>query len=408
MRLFRYVADFPRELRVLPKSIHRVSLVIFLYVTAWGVLDPFLTLYFHDIFGNYTAVALLSALVYFFSIFLSLPFGDLTDIVSKKKLMRIFLILYIPFGFILAMLSTFFQFAVFRVYHAFLATGLWSSAETYVRAHSPPRKTAEAMGYFDSAGALATVIGAFAGGFLMTAFGINALFYLFSIFMIAALFVLPGMPDHHGTPSVWRGVGQLKTAGVFRFEFRDYLRAPGLFHVSLLSFITNTLYFSTFIVLPLFSDKLGANYAETGLIYAAFGIPALFEAPFSVLTRTFNRKVVLSAGGFFSALCLAAAYLADSLLTLFVLSLLISLGLSLLRPVIEGMATELMPRHKVGEFNGVYRSIVLLAAAVGSFVVGPIADKFSIQTPFLLGAVLMTVFLVVVLFSRLPNNSEKL
>lgn len=408
MRLFHYVADFPSELKTLPSSVRRVSLVVFLYMIAWGALDPFLTLYFHDLFGNYTSVAAISALLYFFSMLLSLPFGDLADIVSKKKLMRIFLVLYLPFGFILASLSTFFQFALFRIYHAVLATGLWSSAETYVRAHSPSHKASESMGFFDSANALAIVVGAVTGGFLMTAFGINFLFYIFTIFVIAALAVFPYLPDHYGVSSLWSGVRQLRRNGVFRFELRDYFLVRGLPLVSLLVFMMRSVSFGALIVLPLFSDKLGANYIQTGLIYAIFALPTVFEAPFSIFSERFDRKKILIAGGLASVLFLGGAFMSDSVISLFTFTLFMALAFALINPAIEGIATELMPRPKIGELNGVYRSVVLLAAAIGSLVVGPIADRFSIQTPFLVGAGLMTVFVALVLLFKLPETSKNI
>lgn len=406
MRLFHYVADFPSDLGTLPSSIRRVSLVIFLYTTIWGALDPFLTLYFYDLFGTYTAVAVLSAFLYFFSMLLSLPLGDLADIVSKKKLMRVFLILYLPFGFILASLSTFLQFAFFRVYHAALATGLWSSAETYVRAHSPPRKSSESMGFFDSAIALATLVGAVSGGFVVEVFGIDFLFYVFAIFVIAALSVFPYLPDHHGVSSFWSGVTQLKRNGVFRFELRDYFRVRGLPFVSLLAFMIRSVSFGTLIVLPLFSDKIGASYIETGLIYAVFALPTVFEAPFSIFSDRFDRKKVLIAGGLASVLFLGGAFVSNGIISLFIFTLFAALAFALINPAIEGIATELMPRHKIGELNGVYRSVVLLAASAGSFIIGPIADNFSIQTPFLVGAGLMAVFVALVLLFKLPESSK--
>ena len=404
MRITRFIADFPRELTALPKSIRRISLIMFLYMLAWGTLDPFLTIYFHDIFGNYTDVAIISALVYVFSLLFSLPFGDLIDIVSKKKMMRFFLVMYLPFGFILSLLSTFLQFTFFRFYHAIIAAGLWSSAESYLRAHSPPRKAAQSMGFFDSVTSLSIIIGAVVGGAIVTLFGIKTLFYIFPFFVASALFILPVLPDHDGGSSIWRGIKQLRSAGVFRFEISDYLRIPGMVLVSFLSFITSAVSFGALIVIPLFSDWLGASYIETGLIYAAFGIPVLFEAPFSIFVQNFNRKKVLMTGGLLSLLFLTAAYMADNLIQLFILSLFLSAALSLLKPVIEGLATEIMPRHKIGEFNGVYRSVMLAAAASGTLVVGPIADKFSIQAPFLLGAVLMIVFLGIVLLRPLPES----
>ena len=372
-------------------------------MTAWGILDPFLTIYFHDLFGSYTKVAILTALLYFFSLLASLPFGGLADVVSKKKLIHIFLILYIPLGFVLAALSTFFQFALFRIYHALLATGLWSSAESYVRVNSPPHKASESMGFFDSAISLSLVIGPVIGGILMTAFGIKSLFFIFPVFVIAAISILPSMPDHHGISNIWRGIKQIRNKKMFSFELSDFFNLPGMITISALSFISRSVAAGTMLILPLFSDDLGANFVVTGLIFAVFALPTVFEAPFSVFADKFDRKKILIIGGTAAIVFFAAAFVSDGLTSLFVLSLFIALALALITPTIEGFATELMPRHKIGELNGVYRSVGLLAGACGSFIVGPIADKFSIQAPFLFGAALMAVFLLIVIFLKLPS-----
>lgn len=381
-------------------------MVVFFYMIAWGALDPFLTIYFYDLFGDYTSVAAISALLYFFSMLLSLPLGDLADIVSKKKLMRIFLIFYLPFGFILASLSTFLQFALFRIYHAILAAGLWSSAESFLRMHSPQHKTSESMGLFEAAVSSALVVGAVIGGTLMTLFGIKSLFYVFFIFPALALFVLPTLPNHHGTSNLFVGIKQLKNKKIFRFELQDYFQIPGLLKISLLAFIARSVSFGLPVVLPLFSDIIGANYFQIGLIFAVFALPAVFEAPFSVLAEKIDRKKILAFGGAVSILTLLMAYWSGGVFSLFALTLFIALAFAFINPTIEGAVTDLMPRRKVGELNGVYRSIVLLAASIGSFIIGPVADNFSIQAPFLVGAGLMAVFVALVLLFKLPETAK--
>ena len=400
MKLWSLAAGLPKSVADLPKAVKRVSLVMFIYMAAWGVLDPYLTIYFYDLFGNYTQVAVVSALLYFFSIIFSLPFGDLADIVSKKKLMRVFLVFYIPFGFILAAMVSFWQFAVFRFYHAFLATGLWSSAESYLRDHSAPRRAARASGFFDSVIAFAVATGAIIGGIIATFFGIKVLFFIFSVFVLSALSIMPSVPDHDGTSNLLRGLKLLKSKGIFRFEVRDYFQIPGMALVSCYTFLISAASAGALVMLPLFSDKLGANYIEVGLIYAFFWVPAFFEAPFSMLVDKFSKKNILVCGGLLSILFFVAAYRAENLKALFILSFFMALSISLIKPVIEGLATELMPHNKIGEFNGVYRSVTLAAMASGSFIIGPLADKFTIQAPFLLGALLMAIFSVAVLFSN--------
>jgi len=150
MRLHRRALRFPGELAKLPKSVKIISLVVFIYYLGWGIAEPFLPIYFKQIFENYTSVGFVTGLLYILSLLWTLPIGDLTDKISKKKFIGLILFLYAPIGPLLLVLKNFFDFVLFRVYHSFLASSLWTCSEAYVREHSPKNKTAEAIGLFDT------------------------------------------------------------------------------------------------------------------------------------------------------------------------------------------------------------------------------------------------------------------
>ncbi|PIR70297.1 MAG: hypothetical protein COU46_02300 [Candidatus Niyogibacteria bacterium CG10_big_fil_rev_8_21_14_0_10_42_19] len=399
MYFLRTIFSFPYELKNFPSSIKRISLVMFLYYLAWGVIDPFFTIYLKDTLGSYTDVAFITAFLYFFSMLISLPIGDLADIVSKKKLIRIFLIFYFPLAPIISFLSTIGHFIFFRIYHAFNATGLWSSIESYVRENSPAARTSGSIGFFNSAVSLASIIGAFAGGFLVARFGIKNIFYFIPVFFIAAFFMTIFLHDDRGVQTISEGLRRLFAKKVFRFEARDFISIEGMPVVTYFSFIYNMIFYGSLVVLPLFSEYLGASSVEIGLAYGLFFVPYLFEAPFSIMADRFDRRKILIFASLASVMFLTFASLTQSIYMLFFISFFLALSFAFIAPNIEGIVTKLMPRDRIGEFNGVYRSVVLLAASIGSMIIGPIADRFSIQTPFLVGAFFMVVFLGCVLLA---------
>jgi len=371
---------------------------MFLYYLGWGIVEPFLGIYFNDLLGSYTSVGIIFSLLYFFSIFLSLPFGDLADNVSKRTIITLMLICYIPIGPVIAALRTITDAVFFRLYHAFLATGLWASTEAYVRSHSPRKQSSESMGVFDMAVAGASVFGALIGGFLVVRFGIHTLFYMMPAFSIMALITILRLPDSDGTFSLWKGVREIVRQGLFRHEFQDFFSIPGIAHMTALSFLFNVVGAGVAILLPLVYRAFGVSLWEIGLIYAVFMMPAFFEVPFSVLADRTNKRVLFIVGSLAAVgieLCMVWTH---SVFVLFALSLALGTVFALLRPLIEGVITNCMPHERMGELNGVYRSFILLALAFGSFIIGPVADAFTVQAPFLIGAILMGIFFVLVLF----------
>lgn len=407
MRLFPFSSTFPRDLFSLPIAVKHLSIVMFLYYISWGVMDPFMPIYFDTLLGSYTSVGIVFALLYFFSIFLSLPFGDLSDIVSKRSLMKIMLVLYLPLGPVISIVRTMTHVIFFRAYHAFLATGLWASAEAYVRSHSPEKQSSESMGLFDTAIGLATVVGAILGGILVTFFGIPIVFYIMPFFVVCALVATISLPDHEKTLDMRQGLRNLFRKKMFRFEIKDFFSLPGIKRITLLSFLFNAASIGTLVLLPLVYRAFGASFWEIALIYGVFMLPSIFEAPFSVLADHMGKKFLFLFGSSAAVVIQVSMAMTQSIIPLFILSLLLGIFFSLLRPSIEGVVTNSMPHEHIGELNGVYRSFVLIASALGSFAIGPVADAFSIQASFAVGAIIMLIFFIASLFYPNPKQFLK-
>jgi MFS family permease len=91
--LFKSIRTTPSEIRSLPRSVKMISAVMAVYYMAWGLLFPFLPIYFHDILGSYAAATLVSALLSVFSIIWIFPIGEFLDRFSQKKVIGLVLLL---------------------------------------------------------------------------------------------------------------------------------------------------------------------------------------------------------------------------------------------------------------------------------------------------------------------------
>lgn len=399
MNLREIIYSIPRDLRSAPRAVKRAAAVISLYYFGWALLDPFLPIYFTELFGGYSLSTLAISLLYLFSALWSIPMGRLADILSKKKLISLFLFFYLPLIPILGFVRTIFQITVFRFFHSFLASGLWATSETYIRAHSERRHRAEAIGIFDASYTLVIVVGAVLGGFFVAKFGIKPLFWVAPFAVLAAvLFSKYSLPDHSGSENWSDGLPVLKP-GVFSDGISDFLRHKKLVLLTGLSFLYGLpMFASSSVLLPLFSDALGASPVQIGLVYALALLPFVFEAPFSVLSDHLSNKKILMLAGTFAALVFVFLFFAKSVYWLFPLAFLVGLSFAVMIPTIEGRATALMPKDHIGKLNGVYRAVNHLGYGLGILVVGPFADMFGINSPFLLASALMLLFVFFVAF----------
>lgn len=393
MRLRRVLATIPRDFKKLPRSIKWMALIIGIYSLSWGSITPFLPIYLNEIVGTYTGTTFIIAVFFLFSAFWSIFMGRLADIFSKKSLISLFLLLYLPIGPFFAVLKTVFQFTLLRLYHSFTAAGLWGASEVYIRSHSPKHQRAESMGLFDSSHSLFIVLGALIGGVVITFADISLLFYGIPIIFIGTFFVtIFFLPDHHGSHNL-RDILPILRPRIFIENIRDFLKNKALCRLSVLSFLfAFPLFAVQEVLLPLFSETLGAGPIQIGIVFALAVLPFFFEAPLSVLSdHISNRKIILSSG-LSAALLLTLLFFTQSLMWVFILSFLVGLSFALILPTLDGNATALMPRSNLGEFNGVYRAIYIFGAGVGILVMGPLADAFGINAPFLLSAGVMVLF----------------
>ncbi|MEK9209317.1 MAG: MFS transporter [Patescibacteria group bacterium] len=397
MKLWRDIRHISKDLKSLPPSIKRFSLISFIYYLSWGILDPFLPIYFKDILGNYTDTALVIGLLYIFAIFWSVPLGSLADRFSKKTLISFFLLLYLPLGPILSGLTRVWHFTVFRVYHSFLATGLWTSGEAYVRFHSAKKERyQEAIGFSDAALGLASVLGAILGGILVSFYNIRLLFWLMPVFVLLALVFNRKLPDHSGSGSLKLSLRKIFKQGIFSYGLRDFWKNGPLVSLTFLSFLFAFATSEKLVVLSLLADSLGAKPIQLGLIFALFNLPILFEAPFSVFARKYSDKKILIFSSFLTIFVLLWLFFLKEIWFLVLASFLLGVLVSFAVPILEGDKTRLMPLAKVGELNGVTRGFTILGGGLGILIILPLADKFGIAFPFLASAVLMALFVILI------------
>ena len=393
MKLLRNVIVFPKEVSKLPRHIKIVSLLVFIYYLGWGFIDPFFSIYIKSKLGSYAAVGYIAGALPLLSILWSIPVGKLVDIMSKQRIIKIILVLYLPMSYIILALQTAMHFLLFRAYHAFISVSLWNALEAYVREHSPKKRVVEAMGLFDSAYSFAAIIGAVIAGFLFSTYGFN-LFWILSFTTAMTLICAFFLPDHKKNVSLNDGMHGLMAGGLFTEEIKNFFKCKKLVNYMSISFILNIVSASIGSFMPLIMREYGASYLLIALIYAAFTLPYFFEVYFCSFVNG-NRRIMIRFSLLIALAVLAILFFAESIMVVFIALLLFSVAFAAMRPVLEGYQTSITPKKHLGELSGVAYSIKLLGTAIGPIVSGIISEYFGLSYIFVWCFGLMTVVLVI-------------
>lgn len=379
--------EFTKEAWTLNRPVKAISLLFFVYMIGWGIVDPILPVYVKRVTGNYFSAGLFVSALQFFSLFFSFVIAPIIDRVKKKSLMSVALGLYTGVSPILLALTTITQFVVFRIYHAAIATTLWVTGDAYVREHSPRHKEAQAIGLFDFGVGLAQVIGGLLAALLIPFLGFNII-YAVSCFSLLAFFQSQTLPDKK-KPALLRCIGCLKITKITQ-EYADIRKNVRLARAVCWAF---PFYFSVSLIpmaLSLFIDYVGGSLPMIGMVAALFYAPVLFESYFSA---TKEKRGVSTMGMVYAAMLFLLLFFAKDISTIFVLALLIGIAFSAVHPIFSGRFTELMPRKEIGELSAFIYAMKAFAAAAAPLIAGFIADIWGIKYVFLLGFVLMGVMI---------------
>ena len=376
--------SFSREMFNVPFNIKMISFVIFLYYLGWGMVSPFLPLYYKSILGSYTAVGLVTALLPLFALLIDIPAGGIINKVSKVWVIRIALLLYIPFSFFLLSLKNMFDFVLFRIYHSAVSTPFWISADSYARENAPKWKAAESMSVYDVGGTLSLVIGPIIGGLLFVYFDFS-LMYAISIFAgiaLLATFFLKDGEVHEKTKDAVKNL--IFTDGVYKHAIVDFWQNKML--VKVYSFVFLFRFCMSFVamLLPLFMKEFGASNLQIGLVFGIYYLPLLFEPYFSVYAK---NKRLMTMGLALCAVLFVSLFANNQLTFIFIHVILLSLLFAAIIPMLNGRIAELMPREQIGELSGVGMMFFHVADFAGPIIAGVVSDTFGLRYMFIIGAV---------------------
>ncbi len=368
---------------------------IFATVTGVGIVIPLLPIYAHELGASGLYIGMIFGSFSLARTFFLPYFGRLSDRKGRKPLIVPALLAYaaISLGFI-----------VFKDIHALISLrflqGIASAMlmpiiQAYIGDITPPGNEGFTMGLFNMSMFCGLSIGPFLGGVihdrfsLQTSFTCMGLLALIGFFL--SLFLLP--PTHSEkylssgkSPVDWKKlIAERDIASIFLFRFS---------HILCIGII--------WAFLPLYAKiKYDASSSTIGiLIMLGVLVSGALHVPMGYLADKIEKRWMVAAGGLIVAGAIFAFEWVPDLTGLMWASIFFGIGGGIAVPAL--MAIGVLKGNETDSMGSVMAILTLahsLGMLCGSLIGGLMMDVFQLNAAFPLGAAVMTLTVVIFLFS---------
>lgn len=389
-----------RDLGAIPSGVKTLIFGLFVFMMAWGVLDPFFSIILHQVIRNYSLTGLVYGSFFIVGAVFSAPVGGLADKVNKIRF-TVFSILLYPFLGLFYLASFFFPVALAfivllfaRIIHGTCSL-FWVMAESFIRKNSPKGETSATFGLYVTFQKLAFVLAPLIIIPLVLFFGLdfqNLHWLLLALFpfSIAAALVISRVKDA-GEP-LMQGVEELVSKDrVFKKELED-LKSIGIvgYLCLTLAFFMRSLESILVFLVPLYALSIELGIIEISLLFGAICLPFLLSFFLAELSDKFGKANTICLGFLCAAVTLLTIVFSEpSHLVLIVACFFLGLLLAVLQPAINGLITDITPRVNDGEITGLYMAVIMISGFLSAVTIGMLSDLFSLTFPFMALAVIL-------------------
>jgi DHA1 family tetracycline resistance protein-like MFS transporter len=386
-----------------------IFLTVLVDLIGFGVVIPLLPFYAEHFHASPEAVTLLMAIYSFMQFFSAPLWGRLSDRYGRKPILVSSLA-----GIALAYLWIGFADALWALFAARALAGAMAgnlgAAQAYIADVTTQEKRAQGMGLIGAAFGLGFILGPAIGGVLagsdphnphvlapaLVSTGLSLTALLFAVFFLRES--LP--PERRATLASAPRPGRLAL-------LRSAWRQPALRLSMLLLFLVTFVFSAMESTFALWSERLFHWGAEqNGYVFAYTGIVAAFVQ--GVLIRPLAPRLgearLVQQGAI--ALCLGLALIpfVASLAPLLVAMTLLALGLGFTNPSLSSLISLAAARDSQGSTLGLSQSAASLARILGPAWAGLLFAQLGRNWPFISGAAIMAVVLLLAL--GLPRPAQ--
>lgn len=417
------------------KRLLTIFLLVFSNLLGAGVIFPLLPLYAEGEFGATEFQAALLATAYFAAQFVASPYlGRLSDRYGRRPVLigsqfGTFLsfglfIVAIPIGrwldsigFDAGISGGLLMLYIARVIDG-ITGGNITAAQAYATDVSKPENRAEAIGVISAGLSAGIVFGPAFGGFLVT---INPTApFIGAAAIIGATLILTFFTLEESLPPEKRElVDQNQRSGLFSNSKVNLLQDNTVKLIMIIGFVTLLAFSSLTSTFALFADRILFEPTisdqivarNVGLMLSAFGVAGVLTQAFAIrpMIQRFGEQTTVVLGQFVNAVGLLFIGLANNAWVATIFFFPFSFGRGITDPSLQSILTRYGTPQTQGRLLGIYQSSISLGFIVGPIIAGIVFGEISPRAPYLLGAALMGVgVLLSAVLARavLPQSEE--
>lgn len=378
----------------------------------WFVLPTIASKFTTDIM--YLIVLL--SIPYFFSVFMSIPLGSLSDYVGRKIMGIIGIATLLPTAIMLVYANNFVVFFGLSIIFGVANALLNPTSKAYVMDLAPKGYSSEYFGFLFSFIYLGASIGPLIAGILLgnvlsPDLNLVALVVFVSGVLSLLIFFMIKESVKNKRPLSLGLRDIIIRDKLFIRAFKDFkmLKEIGLL-VILVTFLVSIVDGITWTFEPLYYEELSLNPLLGGAIMFLFTLPlVLFQIPAGYLADKHGKFKILVIGMLIAGLSLIAFGLDGGAYYLMIAAFFTAFGVALAWPALSGIVTDYSAMGSRGDISGVWTTFMDIPNIVAPLLGGAIvALSGSYGTVFLgMGALILLSMVPVAIISKKNHFGSK-
>ncbi len=356
--------------------------------------SPVLPRFAQDLGSSPELIGLIVAASTITGIFIKLPAGALSDILGRRRMMLLGSLFFAGPPFLYPLVTEPVSLLLLRFLHGF-ATAIFAPVASAYVADLFQKGRGEKLGWFASATDVGATLGPLIGGFILFSTASYSITYLIvGVLGLLPLFMVLCLPAEKrvlapqaANPGRWIEFKK----GIF-----EVLSSRAVVIASALEAAMYVGYGAFLGFFPIYAKGIGHNDATIGLIMGAQLATTMIGKPAGGwVSDRIGRKPMILVGLALCALMLPLIVLAESLLSLLILSCLLGLGVAVVTPSTTALVADLAKAGRMGSAMGVFGTIWDSGEAAGPILAGFLIASLSYFNSFVIISGLMALAAVI-------------
>jgi len=363
--------------------------------------SPTLTLFAVSLGATDPEIGLIAAASTIPGIVASLPFGFLSDVYGRRKVILVSAFFFAVSPFLYLFVADSLQLALVRFFHGF-ATAIFGPVSVALVADLFPTRRGEKMAVFSSTTLLGRLMAPFIGGFLLTLTNKN-FHAVYLVCGVSALLAFAAATRITPEKDVSQRLEPRRLGEVFKKGFGE---VASDFRILVVSCVEAAQYFAYGAVeafIPKFGQKvLNLSDWQIGTVLGLEVALLMLTKPYlGRLSDKIGRRPPIIAGLFVGSLCLALMFLAVSFLSLALILTVFGVAMAAVTASTSPLVADLCKQKSYGSAMGVLDTIMDIGQTLGPITIGLLIPTFHYYLSFVLvGGVLLALALVFAVAAR--------